>query len=388
MKSKNVFLISISVIAQLILALLFHLGKIGNINNAILIASGISAIVILIANCIERWFKGIVIAIMVFVCLIGCGKFCVMSGYVGSYAYAQINNNISINKIVSSEEYHMVMSYDGYDYYVDNGYTYLYKIKKKAFASEVTANTIMIDRDAESVFANVMGEFYSINDGAKFTNINNDKVAISFANNAMDASVFIKLISPDNKVFYSYLTVDNPIQFVTDMNIAEKIYDVGNVHLVLTKYSKIIDGTDNSDELGYVSGSRYLITVGASMYFSQTSVLEFSEKLGYYDRVNYYIYKDYFSEIEKYENQMNSIDKESEEYKELSGYVTNLKNAIESYSVELCWEKIGTDKTIRLYRTYTPGQVSESVPDITVIEIYENGKYVYANTTLTIDDLK
>lgn len=387
MKAKNSFLITLSVIAQIVLAILFHFNKIDNIDFAILLTAGISALIILTVNCIERWFKGIVVSIIVFCCLIGCGKFATMMGYVGAYSYAQINNNISINKIVKSEDYHKVMTYNGYDYYIDNGYTYFYKIKKKPFTSEVTANTIMIASEAEDMFSNVMGEFYAINDGPIFQDVSVDKLAISFTNNVVDVSVFVKIISPENKVFYTYLTIDDPVKFITDTNIVDKHYNVGSVDLFLTKYSKIINGTENDEELNFTQGSRYVISVGTGMYLSSTTMFEFSSDLGYYDRINYYIYKDYFAEIDKYEKQMSTIDPSTEEYKEISGYVENLKAAMESYSVELCWEQIGTDQTIRLYRTYLTSEPIEEVPNITVVEIYENGQYIYATTDLTIDDL-
>ncbi len=387
MKTKNAFLITVSVLVQIILAILFHLNQIEDIDTAMLLAAGISAIVILIFNCIERWFKGIVIAFILFCCLIGCGKFSIMMGYIGTYSYAQINNNIAINKITKDENYHKIMSYDGYDYYIDNGYTYLYKIKKNGLLSQVTANSIMIASDAEYVFANAMGEFYAINDGPVFSNVKNDKLAISFTNNALDVSVFVKIISPENKVFYTYLTIDNPTQFIKDMNIVDKQYELGNTNLFLTKYSKIINGTVDDDEVHYVDGSRYVLTVNDAMYLSNTTMFEFSENLGYYDRLNYYIYKDYFAEINKCQDQMATIDPESEEYKELLGYIDNIKSLMNSYSVELCWEKIETNQSIRLYRTYLTGTQLEETPNITVVEIFDNGKYIYASTDLTIDDL-
>ena len=52
-----------------------------------------------------------------------------MLGYTGTYFVAQSNNLSEIHKIKNNENFTHVMSYNDKDYYVDDGYTYLYVIE-------------------------------------------------------------------------------------------------------------------------------------------------------------------------------------------------------------------------------------------------------------------
>lgn len=388
-KKINIGIFVAGFLAQAIGAILYHLGKIENIDTYILIISIITAMLFLIANSISNWFRGLLTAILTFTLLFGVGKFSVMLGYTGTYAIAQSNNLSEIHKIKTNENFIHVMTYNNQDYYVDNGYTYLYVIENNGLLSSVSANTIMIGSDAEESFNGFMGEFYEINNNDHFSNITNIKVAIALVKNNRDDSVFVKLINNDKKVFYSYLNVDDSIALLSDMNIVQETIPVGSVNLVLTKPTKIIDGTVSGDgELDYKNGKQYLITAGDKLFLSDVNVLSFDKDNGYWSRLNYYLYREYFAEIEKSKAELDKMDPETEDYKELKKYIESLENSMNTYSVELCYEVIQPDKTIRLYRAFIKEEQLESVPDMTVVEIDYGENFVYAMTDITLDELK
>ena len=145
-KKINIGIFVAGFLAQAIGAILYHLGKIENIDTYILIISIITAMLFLIANSISNWFKGLLTAILAFALLFGVGKFSVMIGYTGTYAIAQSNNLSEIHKIKTNENFIHVMTYNNQDYYVDSGYTYLYVIENNGLLSSVSANTIMIGK--------------------------------------------------------------------------------------------------------------------------------------------------------------------------------------------------------------------------------------------------
>ena len=388
-KKLNIGIIMAGLVAQFVGAVLYHLGKIANIDTYILVTAIITALLFLIANSLHNWFKGTVLAVLTLALLFGVGKFSVMLGYTGTYFVAQSNNLSEIHKIKNNENFTHVMSYNDKDYYVDNGYTYLYVIENNGLLSSISANSIMIGSDAEESFKGFMGEFYEVNNNEHFSNITNIKVAIALVKNARDDSVFIKLINADKKVFYSYLTIDDTVSLLTDMNIVQETIPVGSLNLVLTKPTKIIDGTTTSDgDLSYENGKQYLITAGSKLFLSDVSVLSFEKDNGFWSRVNYYMYREYFAEIEKSKAELDKMDPETEDYKELQSYIESLENSMDTYSVELCYEVIKPDKTIRIYRSFIKKEQLESVPDMTVIEIDYGENFVYAMTDISLDELK
>lgn len=388
-KKINIGIFVAGFLVQTIGAIFYHIGNIEKIDTYILIVAIITAILFLIANSISNWFKGLLTAILAFALLFGVGKFSVMLGYTGTYAIAQSNNLSEIHKIKTNENFTHVMTYNNQDYYVDSGYTYLYVIENNGLLSSVSANTIMIGSDAEESFDGFMGEFYEINNNDHFSNITNVKVAIALVKNNRDDSVFVKLINNDKKVFYSYLNVDNSIALLSDMNIVQETIPVGSINLVLTKPTKIIDGTVSGDgDLNYKNGKQYLITAGDKLFLSDVNVLSFDKDNGYWSRLNYYLYREYFAEIEKSKAELDKMDPETEDYKELKKYIESLENSMNTYSVELCYEVIQPDKTIRLYRAFIKEEQLESVPDMKVVEIDYGENFVYAMTDISLDELK
>ena len=375
MKKLNYFIGIASIIAQFIIAIMYHVGRIDNVNLAILITALFTGIAFVIANSINNWFKGVTIAILAFVVAFGLGKFAIMCGYVGTYTIAQTNNLIQIDKISKEENFKKIMSYDGKDYYVDSGYTYLYSIEQKGLFSSIEANAIMIDTDAESVFNGRFGEFYEVNNNDYFSNIDTVRVSIALVKEASDSSVFIKLINEDHKVFYSYLVVNNPSQLLSNIGVIQSKIQIGAVELFITKPSKIIDGTvDANGELNYVDGKQYIITAGNRLYLSELSVVTFEEDGGYYNRINYYIYKEQFAEIEKYKAELDKLNPDTDEYKEIEKYVNSLESSMSSYSCELCYEVVQPE------RAFIKNGYLETVPNLNIIEIEYETHFVYATT--------
>lgn len=389
MKKINYCIGIFAVLSQIVIAILYHCGKVTNIQMTLVISAIITAIVFLVANSWNNWFKGALIAILSLAITFGFGTFATMCGYVGTYAVTQTNNLIQINKITEEKDFIKVMSYDGKDYYVDTGYTYLYEIERAGLLSSIEAHTIMIDSSAENIFNDMFGEFYEVNNNDAFSNIGNVKVSIAFVKQNLDNSCFIKLINNKNKVFYSYLTLDNPSKLIQDMNIAKDVIEIGQVDIIITKPSKIIDGTTSDDNaLDYIDGQQYILTVGKQTILSEITLIAFEQDNGYYNRLNYYLYKSYFEEIEKYQNELEKLNKDTQEYKDMESYIQNIQNMISSYTCDLCYELVQPQRTVRLYRAFIKSGELESVPNMTVIEIEYDDYYLYALTEITLDELK
>lgn len=379
----------IAILSQIIIAIYYHCGKISNINTVLIISAIITAIVFLVVNSWHNWFRGVLIALCSIIIMFGVGKFAIMCGYVGTYTIAQTNNLIQINNIQSEKNFTKIMSYDGDDYYVDNGYTYVYKITPNGLLSSIEAHSIMIDTDAEKVFKNMLGEFYEVNNNDHFSNIGNVRVSIALVKGTMDNSCFLKMITDTNKVFYSYLSLDNPSQLIQDMNIAQETINIGSIQLIITKPSKIIDGTvDVNGNLEYVDGKQYIITSGTKTLLSDLTLISFDENNGYYNRINYYLYKDYFAEIDKYSEELKKLTPETDEYKEMEKYINNIKAMISSYTCDLCYELVQPERTVRLYRAFIKNEELATAPNMTIVEIEYDDYYLYALTDITLDELK
>lgn len=379
----------IAILSQIIIAIFYHCGKISNINTVLIISAIITAIVFLVVNSWHNWFRGVLIALCSIIIMFGVGKFAIMCGYVGTYTIAQTNNLIQINNIQSEKNFTKIMSYDGDDYYVDNGYTYVYKITPNGLLSSIEAHSIMIDTDAEKVFKNMLGEFYEVNNNDHFSNIGNVRVSIALVKGTMDNSCFLKMITDTNKVFYSYLSLDNPSQLIQDMNIAQETINIGSIQLIITKPSKIIDGTvDANGNLEYVDGKQYIITSGTKTLLSDLTLISFDENNGYYNRINYYLYKDYFAEIDKYSEELKKLTPETDEYKEMEKYINNIKAMISSYTCDLCYELVQPERTVRLYRAFIKNEELATAPNMTIVEIEYDDYYLYALTDITLDELK
>ena len=389
MRKLNYGIGFVAILSQIIIAIYYHCGKISNINTILIVSAVITAIAFLVVNSWHNWFRGVLIALCSIIIMFGVGKFAIMCGYVGTYTIAQTNNLIQINNIQSEKNFTKIMSYDGDDYYVDNGYTYVYKITPNGLFSSIEAHSIMIDTDAEKVFKNMLGEFYEVNNNDYFSNIGNVRVSIALVKGTMDNSCFLKMITDTNKVFYSYLTLDNPSQLIQDMNIAQETINIGSIQLIITKPSKIIDGTvDANGNLEYVDGKQYIITSGTKTLLSDLTLISFDENNGYYNRINYYLYKDYFAEIDKYSEELKKLTPETDEYKEMEKYINNIKAMISSYTCDLCYELVQPERTVRLYRAFIKNEELATAPNMTIVEIEYDDYYLYALTDITLDELK
>ena len=68
---------------------------------------------------------------------------------------------------------------------------------------------------------------------------------------------------------------------------------------------------------------QYIITSGTKTLLSDLTLISFDENNGYYNRINYYLYKDYFAEIDKYSEELKNLTPETDEYKEMEKYTNN-----------------------------------------------------------------
>ena len=388
MKKVNIALSVLSAIALLVIAIQYHTGHILNIDKTLVIAGLCVGIVFLIANAIQNWKKAFILFAVSFLVAFGIGKFAIMTGYVGTYVYTQATNLIQINKITNSENSNYVFSYDGKQYYIDKDYTYLYEIDRKGFSSTINVSSIMIASEAEASLSEYFGEFYATEGSPAFYIGENIHVTIAFAKNIRDNSVFVKLVNSQKQVFYSYITLDNVSKMAKDLNIIQSEVEIGGTTIYLTKASKIINGTTDTNETEYTDGKAYVITSNDKVFLSDTVTISFSGNIGYYDRVNYFLYAEYMAEIDAYKAELAKLPADSDDYKALKEQIQLLEASIVGYYTELCHEVVTPEYTIRLYRSYKKEGTLAEVPDMNVIEIQYADKYVYAMTDISLDDLK
>ena len=388
LKNKNNLLIIIlGTVIEITVCVLYYFGFIQNVNSVMIIVAAITSIILLALNCLKKCGAAILLCLLSFLFLVGVGKIGIMTEYGITYASAMINNTKTVNDILKSDNYHRVMSYGDKEYYVDNGYTYLYEIEKTRLGYSVVANNIMIREEIETQINLYSCEFYSLETIKAFSNMSHDKVAMSFINGIADKGVIVKLISPSNKIFYSYIEIEDTRSFVESLGVSDLLFSIGSSNFYLTKPSKIIDGTTDNDEVDFVDGQQYLLTENGKLSASPIVYIEFEEDSTYYNRINYYIYREYFEQLKKYEDGLATMVPDSEEYKTMASQIESLKASMSSYKCELAYEQISGQSTIRMYRAFImDGEVTE-VPKISIIEIYKDGKYIYAYTDMEIEDL-
>lgn len=390
---KNVICIGVASLTAIIIVLLYYCQIIENLLIWLFISSAVWSLILLCSHAYSNLTSGICFALAAFLISAGVGQTFSVMTQVGMESYVQIVNADRIKSIVkgsiSEPKSHIyVMSYDGYDYYVDTGYTYVYKIKENGLLSEVEVYNIFIASDIESVLQEKFGEFYIISNNEAFSGISNLSISISFVLNSPDESVFLKLISPDNKVYYSYLPISNAYSFAKDVGIASETFSVGTVKFILTPSTKIVNGAVSDSEVEAEDGLQYLITAADEYSFlSPICAISFAEKIGYSDRIHQFIYHKNIEEIERLEKELDGLSKDSDSYKEMSAYIETLKSYMQVYSCELIYEYKHGNDILRLYRARDYSEDLTETPPISVIEIQRDDYYVYSYTQLEIEQL-
>lgn len=389
MKKLNIAIFTTGIATSILLGVLYHINLLPKFDMLILIFGAVFATVILSLNCIKNWFKSIILALTIFLIVVGVGKFTVITGYVGTYTYASINNVIQLNNVVKNESTIYLFSYDGYDYYTDSAYSQMYKIKKNGLFSTIEANTILIEKDVYDTLTNHFGVFYEVNNNTYFSGIEDNKIAISAPIGQKDEIVFMKIINKDKKVFYTYLNPDDPTRMFQELGIVSKMYNLGKTTLLVAKPTKVIDGTTSDESIESSQTQQYFITVtDQKVISSYAAEVKFDGAALYHTRINYYLYKEAFLDIEIYEEAMKSLEKDSEEYKKAEEQLEELKAKIVSYTCELCYEEVHQDCEIRLYRVFIPTESLSETPDMTIVEIKYGDIYWYGETNLTLDDIR
>lgn len=393
-KKSNIALLIMAGISELTLAILYHMGIVENGWRWILIAAAIWGILIITVNAMTNCAKACLYGVIVFAVTSGLGQMFLMTGYAATYVYMQSQNLRAISAVVGGSEdatgsHTKLMSYQGYDYYVDSGYTYMYKIKENGLLSEIAASTIYIAADVESVFSENFGEFYTLSNKEAFTDLGSNSLSISFVRNSIDASAFIKIVSDQNKVFYTYFTLDDPAQMIKDLGIVSESYAIGSTNIYLTSASKIVNGTKSGENeiLDYEDGRQYILTATGNVYLSEAVAISYGDEIGYSDRVNYFIYNKEITEIEEYRSALNNLDPESDEYAEIQTYIDTLETRMPVMACEMVHETISSGNSIRLYRIRDYSETLQTTPSITIVEIERDGYYIYGYTDLELDDL-
>jgi hypothetical protein len=391
MKKTNLIIVISSIVVQLILAILYHFSKIEKIDRAAFIVAIIAAVLIVLINAVKNWSKAVFLSLATILLLMGSSKVFVSTGYSVAYAYAQINNNIAVNKIVSDQEsYKLLFSYNGYDYYTDVGYTYLYKIKKKFAASEIEANSIRIEDDISSVVDEYSEIFYAMGNNDKVKVCDDHIISFSLVKEMSDSAVFLKIITGDNKVYYTYFNMDDIKQFMSDMNLIKNEIQIGKTTLALTPETKIINGSDanNGENVDVEEGKQFLLTMkDGSIYTSEITLISFADGVEYPNRVNFFVYKEIMQQIEAYQKELEGLPPETSDYEVLNNYIIGLQDQIVDFACELICEVENYPYVVRLYRIMEYGSDLTETPSISIIEIKTEDYYIYALTELEIEDL-
>jgi hypothetical protein len=390
MKKYNIALLTISVLTAIVIGILYHCNLVGDFNKVIIIIAAVLGLITLSINCMRNWFKSILFAFAICFIVIGIGKLTVITGYVGTYAYTSINNVAQINKIVKNESTIHLFSYDGYDYYTDSAYSQMYKVKQNGLFSTIEANTILIEKDAYETLTDHFGIFYEVNNNTYFSNIEDNKISISAPIGKKDEIIFVKIINKDKKVFYTYINPDDPSRLFQEMGIVSKMYDIGSTTLLVMKPTKVIDGTiTGEDGVASSETQQYFISItDQKLIASYATEVKFDGAASYHTRINYYLYKEAFLDIEIYEEAIKSLEKDSDEYKKAEEQLKLLKEQIVSHTCELCYEDVHQDYELRLYRVFLPSGALTETPDITIVEIKYGELYWYGETNLTLEELK
>ena len=393
-QKKNIILLITAGLTELCIVIMYHFGIINSCWSWIVISAIAWGVIMIAVNALKHFTKALAFGLSVFMIAAGFGQVALLSGYAIAYIDTQARNLRTITTITDgavndSGTYVKIMTYDGYDYYVDSGYTYMYKIKNNGILSEISAMTIYIASDVEKAFSNSFGEFYTVSGNKRFEDVGPCSISISFVKDSKDTSAFIKLVSKQNKVFYTHFPLDDPSQLVEDLGIAFTTYRVGSAEMSLTGASKIVNGTQagNNEILEYENGKQYIVTVTDKTYLSEASAIAFGNEIGYSDRVNYFLYKDEIADIEEYKKALKDLDAETDEYKEVQGYIAALESQMHAMACEMVYESIVQGNSLRMYRIRNYAENLQTVPSITVIEIERADYYIYGYTDLELDDL-
>ena len=392
MKKHNIFIVICACISQVVGIVLYYTGRVQNIHWYIIISALIALVVGLIVNTMRNWVHSILFGIAVFFISCGIGYFGVGVSYGSSYLYTQYQNANQIQNIKTSENYNLLMTYEKYNYYVDSNYEYLYQIKENGLNSEVFVHSILPGPEAEESFSDIWGEFYLVKDQKAFKNLSSThKLSIAFLVNVSDKDVFLKILNENNELYYTYISPNKPSQMVADLEITYKSFQLGNTTITITNATKIINGVeiDGSAEIeDYKNGSQYLITSNNNeAHASTTVVIDFEGDTSYAKRLQYFVYKDVYQEIELSKDALAALSPDNKDYITVSEYIASLEKSTNGYNYELVVEKHIDSHWIRMYRMCDITLSLDEVPPITIVEVFDGTKYTYAMTDIEINEL-
>ena len=382
-------IVIVGIIAELSIGILYHIGLVNELWAWMIIIAAACALMYIVTNNVDPIIRSVLYAIVIAAILIGAGRLSVSAGSTTSFMYINIKNQIMINNIEHESEkgidsYIHLFDYGEKRYYTDAGYTYLYEIKDGNVFSEIIANGILIESDFNMVLDESFTDFYSIDDNNWFTDRSDDQISIAFYMDGKEDNCLIKILSPKNKVFYSYINIDKPLSLIKALGLEADNIKIGDTNIVLTPTTIISDGTGSSDETK--EGKSYLLTLNNEIYASETFAAKFEEGTLYEDRINWFIYKDVLDLIEEYKIKIEDLDPESPDREAMEAQISLLESSISTCQIELVYENAIENGAVRLYRIKDYSSIITEVPPISVIEIKVGDIYTYGLTDLTLDE--
>lgn len=373
-------IVALALAVEVAIGIMSFLGAITNFWLCSIVVAVVAAIAYIIVTTKKEMLCVSIYAVLIGVILIGAGKFSASASSTVSGIHVMIHN---YNAVVRIEEgsvgedpaYIHLFDYDGYNYYTDSGYTFLYKIQRDGLSTEVYANKIAIEKDFASAFGNSSTEYYSFDNNENVVDRSDDKIAVAFVLDSSEECTFLKIVSPANKVFYTYFDIDDPVSFVKDLGIAGESISLGSHSVFVTAPTVIQDGTGNTD--GEEEGKRYLISInGNKLFASSLAAARFNEDAAYSDRVNWFLYSEVEKLIAEYKKELSGMAVGTDEANALAEIIKEAEASVIPYQVELTNERFFGNRAVRVY---VAGDVSGNYAgaNVGVIELYIDGVYLY-----------
>ena len=319
------------------------------------------------------------------------------------YTYASISNKTMINRIENNVDYSKLFSIDDSTYYVDKDYMYLYEIDKSK-KNTIDAYEIMIDSDIEKYLdLSESGDqihtsgikltpFFSFpalstgeNNKTSIDEYSDERVSIAFVMNSNEYNAMLKIINKDNKVFYTYIPIKSN-SIIRNLQIKDISYSTSMTNITITKPIVIVDGIVSDEEIDFIKGSQYMITINNDVFVSKVELIEFDDNVDYVDRVNQYIYNDTLMSLYECQELLDSMSENDEDYNTTKAVIEALEASLYKKTVELVYEKSIDEFEIRMYRVINTGDTKMS--DASVVEVYRDGIYYYGNISIDLDELK
>ena len=275
-------IVAVGVLCEGILGAVGYFGLVGNAWIWMLGVALITAILYMVATTGKDMLCVAIYAVCLCLVLIGAGRLTMSMTSTAVYMHVTFHNyqavtNIERGSALDEPTHIRLFEYDGYQYYTDTGYTFLYQIKRNGLQTEVHANTIALEKDFINTFGTSTTEYYAMDEALGIEDQSQDRIAIAFPLEVSDPCVFIKIVSPENKVFYTYLDIGDKARLLEDLGIVSESISIGSASILVTGTTVIQDGTGNSED--QEEGDRYMLSSDGNLLFaSHLAIAKYEEK--------------------------------------------------------------------------------------------------------------